>query len=65
MAIGIIIGSLFAIAGLGFLFSQTVKAEPITPTVAVPIDQVPIEDIDQVEIIIPGNSDQLITVIGL
>lgn len=65
MGAGIIIGSIAIGLGLVFLITrepQIVEAVPIDVT---PIDEVPIEDIERVDVIIPGNSDQLITVIGV
>ena len=64
MVVGIIIGALFIGAGLAFLVTREPQIVAV-PIVVTPIDEVPIEDIDQVEVILPGNADQLITVIGV
>lgn len=67
MAVGIIIGSIFVFSGLGFLIGKAVEAiaeEP--PIVEIPvIDEVPPEEIDQIDIIIPGNGEVLVTQVGL
>ena len=65
MGVGILIGALFVGVGLAFVITREPQIVEAVPVVVTPIDEVPIEDIDQVEVILPGNSDQLITVVGV
>ena len=64
MVVGIILGTIFVTSGLAFLIARAAEAEePII--IDVPIDEIPPDEIDQIEIILPGNAEQLITQVGL
>ncbi len=68
MVVGIIIGSIFVFSGLGFLIGRAVEAIAAPPDeiiVVPPIEDIPPEEIERIDVIIPGNGEVLVTQVGL
>ena len=68
MVVGVIIGTIFVFSGLGFLIGRAVEALAVPPEVIIEvpvIEEIPPEEIEEIDIIVPGGAEVLITQIGL
>ena len=67
MVVGVILGTIFVFSGLGFLIGKAAEAlaeEP--PIIEIPIiEDVPPDEIEEIDVIIPGGGEVLITQVGL
>lgn len=65
MVVGIVLGTILGASALAFLIGRAVQAEvPIPPAEPPIIDDIPPDEIEEIDIIIPGGAEVLITQIG-